>query len=42
MVLFYRDVLGFDIKEAEDTNKVHLLKEGDLIEIGSFNTPFRG
>ena len=29
MIRFYRDVLGFEIKEGEDTS--------NLIEIGSFN-----
>ena len=26
MIRFYRDVLGFEIKEAEDTDNVYLLK----------------
>lgn len=30
MVRFYRDVLGFDIKEAEDTTNVFLQKDGTL------------
>ena len=30
MVRFYRDVLGFEIKEAEDTQNVYLIKDGTL------------
>ena len=30
MIRFYRDVLGFDIKESEDTNNVYLIKDGTL------------
>ena len=30
MIRFYRDVLGFAIKEAEDTDNVYLLKDGTL------------
>ena len=30
MVRFYRDVLGFEIKEAEDTDNVYLVKDGTL------------
>ena len=30
MVRFYRDVLGFEIKEAEDTSNVFLKKDGTL------------
>ncbi len=30
MIRFYRDVLGFDIKEAEDTTNVFLEKDGTL------------
>ena len=30
MIRFYRDVLGFEIKEAEDTDNVYLLKDGTL------------
>lgn len=30
MVRFYRDVLGFDIKESEDTVNVYLIKDGTL------------
>ena len=30
MIRFYRDVLGFDIKEAEDTSNVYLIKDGTL------------
>ncbi|MBR4223822.1 MAG: VOC family protein [Oscillospiraceae bacterium] len=30
MVRFYRDVLGFEIKEGEDTNNVYLIKDGTL------------
>ncbi len=30
MIRFYRDVLGFEIKEAEDTKNVYLEKDGTL------------
>jgi len=30
MIRFYRDVLGFDIKEDEDTTNVYLEKDGTL------------
>ena len=30
MVRFYRDVLGFEIKEGEDTDNVYLVKDGTL------------
>lgn len=30
MVRFYRDVLGFEIKESEDTSNVYLVKDGTL------------
>ena len=30
MIRFYRDVLGFDIQEAEDTSNVYLKKDGTL------------
>lgn len=30
MIRFYRDVLGFEIKEGEDTSNVYLLKDGTL------------
>ena len=30
MISFYRDVLGFEIKEAEDTSNVYLVKDGTL------------
>ena len=30
MIRFYRDVLGFEIKEAEDTKNVYLMKDGTL------------
>lgn len=30
MIRFYRDVLGFEIKEPEDTNNVYLEKDGTL------------
>lgn len=30
MIKFYRDVLGFEIKEAEDTENVYLEKDGTL------------
>ena len=30
MIRFYRDVLGFEIKEAEDTSNVFLVKDGTL------------
>lgn len=30
MIRFYRDVLGFEIKEAEDTENVYFVKDGTL------------
>lgn len=30
MIRFYRDVLGFEIKESEDTSNVYPVKEKDL------------
>lgn len=30
MIRFYRDVLGFDIKEDENTSNVYLIKDGTL------------
>ena len=30
MIRFYRDVLGFEIREAEDTDNVYLVKDGTL------------
>ena len=30
MIRFYRDVLGFEIKEAEGTSNVYLIKDGTL------------
>lgn len=30
MVRFYRDILGFEIKESEDTVNVYLIKDGTL------------
>lgn len=30
MIRFYRDVLGFEIKEAEDAGNVYLVKDGTL------------
>ena len=30
MIRFYRDVLGFEIKEAEDANNVYLIKDDTL------------
>ena len=30
MVSFYRDVLGFEIKEKENTDNVYLIKDGTL------------
>ena len=30
MIRFYRDVLGFEIKESEDTSNVFLVKDGTL------------
>ena len=30
MIQFYRDVLGFDIKEQEDASNVYLEKDGTL------------
>ena len=36
MIRFYRDVLGFEIKEAEDTSNVYLVKDGTLFLFLSF------
>ena len=30
MIRFYRDVLGFEIKESEDADNVYLVKDGTL------------
>ena len=30
MIRFYRDVLGFEIKEEENTSNVYLVKDGTL------------
>ena len=30
MIRFYRDVLGFEIREPEDTSNVYLVKDGTL------------
>ena len=30
MIRFYRDVLGFEIKESEQTSNVYLVKDGTL------------
>ena len=30
MISFYRDVLGFEIKEGKDTSNVYLVKDGTL------------
>ena len=30
MIRFYRDVLGFEIREAEDADNVYLIKDGTL------------
>ena len=30
MIRFYRDVIGFEIKEDEDTSNVYLIKDGTL------------
>lgn len=30
MIRFYRDVLGFEIKDSEDTSNVYLIKDGTL------------
>ena len=35
MIRFYRDVLGFEIKESEDTSNVYLVK--DMIFVGYVN-----
>ena len=32
MIRFYRDVLGFEITEKEDTSNVYLVKDGTLGE----------
>lgn len=33
MIRFYRDVLGFDIKESENTSNVYLVKDGTLFKL---------
>lgn len=33
MIRFYRDVLGFEIRESEDTSNVYLEKDGTLFLI---------
>ena len=41
MIRFYRDVLGFEIKEQEDTSNVYLVKDGTLFLLygrGDFET----
>ena len=38
MIRFYRDVLGFEIKEAEDSGNVYLRKKMDLGD--GVNGPF--
>ncbi|SHM72929.1 Glyoxalase/Bleomycin resistance protein/Dioxygenase superfamily protein [Ruminococcus flavefaciens] len=30
MIRFYRDVIGFEIKEDENTSNVYLIKDGTL------------
>ena len=30
MIRFYRDVLGFEIKEEENTSNVYIVKDGTL------------
>ena len=30
MIRFYRDILGFEIREDEDTKNVYLIKDGTL------------
>ena len=30
MICFYKDVLGFEIKEEENTSNVYLVKDGTL------------
>lgn len=37
MIRFYRDVLGFEIKEGEDTSNVYLVKDGTLFLLYSRN-----
>lgn len=31
MIRFYRDVLGFEIKESEDTSNVYLVKGWNIV-----------
>ncbi len=50
MIRFYRDVLGFEIKESENTSNVYLVKDGTLFLLygrkdfekitGSWNKPY--
>ena len=39
MIRFYRDVLGFEIRECEDTGSVYLLKDGMLLLLRERGTP---
>ena len=41
MIRFYRDVLGFEIKEAEDTSNVYLVKDGTLFLLYGRKVHFR-
>ena len=38
MIRFYRDVLGFEIKEAEDADNVYLVKDGTLFLLEVFSS----
>lgn len=39
MIRFYRDVLGFEVRECEDTGSVYLLKDGMLLLLRERGTP---
>ena len=40
MIRFYRDVLGFEIKEEENTSNVYLVKDGTLFLLYGLNGHF--
>ena len=35
MIRFYRDVIGFEIREPENTSNVYLIKDGTLFLLSS-------
>lgn len=38
MIRFYKDVLGFEIKEEENTSNVYLVKDGTLFWVFTFSS----